>query len=489
MIRALTRDPRNFELSAQAELLLYCAREAQVMNELVRPALARGDTVLVDRSFLTPIVLGLARGLSQQDCEAAARLASAGVEPDLTLVFDVHPRTSRLRKRIERIRTHTLGDSGRKGLAGSAFKERVRDSYSRLAAERGYPLFHVERATPEELAARVVRVVQYGAGASTGETAIDAEPRWLMPEGASFQDAIDALPLAEALFFGEELIAARGLRERALATEPALTAFTLDADDPLRERLYQLEPQYALAGLVGKPLAADDLRLRVAEVAPAASLHALRGLADDASDALRARFLNDHPDAVLESLAGRDDARAWQLRERVWNACNDHTRALTLMGCADPRSHQLRRALFERDPTLGLVSLRGTRSDAGDAWLARTKQHAPKLVLAALSGRRDDFAYRIRDELFEVGREVIDTVRRLPDEAAFALRERAMPRWASTVAHSLLGLPESARVKSLRERCRAAGERDLHVQRRILLLEEHALRPSWAQQHAVDSES
>jgi hypothetical protein len=92
-------------------------------------------------------------------------------------------------------------------------------------------------------------------------------------------------------------------------------------------------------------------------------------------------------------------------------------------------------------------------------------------------------------ELFEVGREVIDTVRRLPDEPAFALRERAMPRWASTVAHSLLGLPDSARVKSLRERCRAAGERDLHVQRRILLLEEHALRPSWAQQHALDCES
>ena len=49
MIRQLTRDPRNYMLSPQAELLLYCAREAQVMNELVRPALARGETVLVDR--------------------------------------------------------------------------------------------------------------------------------------------------------------------------------------------------------------------------------------------------------------------------------------------------------------------------------------------------------------------------------------------------------------------------------------------------------
>src|SRR5262245_62711376 len=65
-IRQLTRDPRNFELSARAEMLLYCAREAQVMHELVAPALARGETVLVDRSFLTPVVLGMARGLSRQ---------------------------------------------------------------------------------------------------------------------------------------------------------------------------------------------------------------------------------------------------------------------------------------------------------------------------------------------------------------------------------------------------------------------------------------
>src|SRR4051812_11136611 len=130
MIRQLTRDPRNYELSARAELLLYCAREAQVMSELVQPALRRGETVLVDRSFLTPVVLGIARGLSREDCEGAARLASAAIEPDLTLVFDVHPRTSRLRKRLERIRTHALGDTGRKGIAGSGFKERVRDTYA-----------------------------------------------------------------------------------------------------------------------------------------------------------------------------------------------------------------------------------------------------------------------------------------------------------------------------------------------------------------------
>lgn len=189
MIRQLTRDPRNYILSAQAELLLYCAREAQVMNELVKPALLRGETVLTDCSFLTPVVLGMARGLKQEECEAAARLASSGIEPDLTLVFDVHPRTSRLRKRLERVRTHTLGEGGRKGLAGSAFKERVRDGYAVIAETRRYPMFHVERATPKQMAERVVRVVMEGPNTSTDEGPLDAEPRWLSPPGVSFLEA------------------------------------------------------------------------------------------------------------------------------------------------------------------------------------------------------------------------------------------------------------------------------------------------------------
>lgn len=479
MIRQLTRDPRNFELSAQAELLLYCAREAQVMNELVRPALARGETVLVDRTFLTPVVLGMARGLAQADCEAAARLASANQEPDLTLIFDVHPRTSRLRKRLERIRTHAIEESGRKGLAGSAFKERVRDGYTRIALERGYPLFHVERATPDQLAQRVVNVVMHRAG--TGEGPLDAEPRWLVEPDADFVEALDRLPLAEALYLGEGLVATRGLRARALHEEPALVAYTLDPEDPLREQACQLEPEFGLSGLAWRPLSGpDDLRITLSGRAPAASLRALRGVADRLSDDLRARYVVSEPGAVLESLGGRDDDAAWQLREKAWDACDDlHSRAVSLTGCSSPRSHQLRERLFEDNPLLGLTSLRGVQSEAGDAQLLRTRQHAPKLVLSALAGRSDEFAYRLRDQLFETGREVIDTVRRLPDDAAFVLRERAMPRWASTVAHSLLGLEDSPRVRSLYERCRTVGSRDLHVLRRLALLDEQAHRPSW----------
>ena len=482
MIRQLTRDPRNFELSPLAELLLYCAREAQVINELVRPALSRGDTVLLDRSLLTPVVLGMARGLSQEACQSAAKLASGGLEPDLTLVFDVHPRTSHLRKRIERIRTHTLGSGGRKGLTGSAFKERVRDGYLRIAQQRGYPLFHVERATPEQLARRVVRVVLHGAAANQDQTPLDQQPRWLVPTELDLSEALTSMPLGEALFLGEGLIATRALRAQALASEPELTAFTLDEADPLRAAAMEREPEYATRAWHGKPLAVDDLRLALFERAPDAALRSLRGVSSQQSDVLRERYALVAPDAALESLSGRDDERAWQLRERYWEKVDDDARVQTLSGCTQGRSAELRKGLYDKNPLLALDSLRGTHSSQGDEWLAAAKAHAPKLVLSAIAGRTDAFAYRMRQELFDTGREVVDTVRRLSDDDAFALREQALARWPSTVAHSLLGLPPTDRVREMVARCRELGAGDVHVLRRLALLDEQDQAPAWVQE-------
>jgi dTMP kinase len=492
MIRQLTRDPRNFELSPRAELLLYCAREAQVMSELVQPALERGDTVLVDRSFLTPIVLGIARGLAREECESTARLASGGVEPDLTLVFDVHPRTSRLRKRLERVRGHALGDSGRKGLAGSALKERVRELYGKLARERAYPLFHVERATPDQLAARVARVVASGPAAGSGETPLDAEPRWLVPEDWDLARALEAQPPADALYFGEGLIATRALRARALESEPALTAFCLDPEDPLLHAAAEREPEYALGHWIGKPLAPQDPRLALAQGSAEyvrAALLALRNVSDETSDAMRAAHVESAPDAVLLSLAYRDDADAWALRERAWAEAGDEARAQTLQGCASSRAQRRREQVFEKNPILGLSSLRNTRSKLGDKWLEFAANHASKLVLAALSGRDDDFAYALRDHLFESGREIVDTVRRLDDPRAHALRERALSRWPSTVLHSLLGLPRTPRSIEIESQCRQLGAGDIHMLRRAQLLEEYPVRPSWSERPRTIAEA
>jgi hypothetical protein len=249
--------------------------------------------------------------------------------------------------------------------------------------------------------------------------------------------------------------------------------------------LAQRVPEYALRGWMGRPLSgSSDLRLQLLELQPSAAIEALRHVRDAESDAIRERHTASEPSAVLTSLSGRTDERAWQLRAAAWDDADEDAKAVSLVGCADPRAKKLREALFAKSPILGLQSLRGTATAEGDEALQAYAPHAPKLVLAALAGRSDAFAYTLRDALFEHGREVIDTVRRLNDDAAFALRERAVQPWPSTVAHSLLGLPDDPRVRALRERCARLGAGDLHCARRMILLEEQANAPTWTQARA-----
>src|SRR5690606_24152064 len=152
---------------------------------------ARGETVLVDRSFLTPVVLGAyGRGLDRQLCTTMAQAAADGVRTDLTLIFDVHPRTSRIRKRLEKVRTKTLGGGGRKGLAGSGFKERVRDGYLAIAQENAYPVFHAERVGPAVVAERVLAFIEHGKPPSETEGPLDSVPNWRIEPGTSFADGL-----------------------------------------------------------------------------------------------------------------------------------------------------------------------------------------------------------------------------------------------------------------------------------------------------------
>lgn len=481
LVRRLTRDPENYQLSARAELALYCAREAQVLDESVRPALARGETVLIDRSLLTPVVLGCyGRGLDRDDGEAMARAASGGLEPDLTLVFDVHPRTSRLRKRVEKVRAHNDEPGGRKGLMGSALKERVRTGYLALSRERGYPVFHVERASPQELSQRVLAVID-GGRAALKQDASDAEPVWQVDPKMTLSDALEQLPVPVGLYLANGLRVGRALRARSIDTEPALATWSMDAEDPLRQQALDVDPSYALSGLTRKPLDSDDIRLRFVERAPAAAFSSLRFALGGEADALRSAWAEREPSAVLVSLSGREDPFANDLRTRVWKAADSRARAASLVGCNGDDAWKRREHLYERDPILAATTLRGLVSDRGDAWLRHLVPFAAKIVLRCLSGRADDAAYELRNELFESGREVIDTLRHLDDARAWKLRERGVERWPSTVADSLVGLPDGPQVKRMRAMCIDAGAGDLHLARRLCRLDEYADLPAWAQ--------
>jgi len=488
MIRRLTRDRRNLAMDGRTEMLLYCAREAQVLSELVRPALARGETVLMDRSVLTAVVLGTARGVPTQECEDAARVATAGLQPDLTLVFEVQTRTSRLRKKIEKIRNHDRAEGGRKGMGGSGFKSRVRDAYIEIAASHGYPLFHVERATPDELSSRVLPVVFDGADAQGLQTDADRQPRWRGPADWTLQQGLAAQDTAAALFLSNGLICARELRRDALEQEPQLAAWGMDPQDPLRDAAAEVDPGYALRAWRRRPIdGPDDLRLQLMSRAPGPAIEALKHLVGDEVDAIRERHADSEPDAVMRSLTGRMDARAVALRDRCWSDADDASRAAAITHCTDEGARKRRRKLLEKNPVLGMSTMRGLADDETHAAMDAHAEQAAKPVLAALTGRDDDAAYAIRERLWDTGREVVDSIRGLDSDAAWQLRERAVEQHPSTVVHSMLGL-EGPRVAPMRARCESLGAGDVHLLRRVQGLDERPSWPEWARERSADSD-
>ena len=127
-IRHILLDPKH-EVEPLAELLLYEAARAQHTAERLRPALAAGRVVLSERySLATDVYQGLARGLGTGLTRRLSRIATGGLEPDLTFVLDVPDREF---SRRDRARRHD-----RLERESRAFRRRVREGYRRLARGR-----------------------------------------------------------------------------------------------------------------------------------------------------------------------------------------------------------------------------------------------------------------------------------------------------------------------------------------------------------------
>src|SRR6476620_11531590 len=79
---------RASDIEPRAEALLFMASRAQLGEREVRPALERGDVVLLDRFFLSTYAYQIAgHGLPEDEVRAANRFATGGLAPDLTLLF------------------------------------------------------------------------------------------------------------------------------------------------------------------------------------------------------------------------------------------------------------------------------------------------------------------------------------------------------------------------------------------------------------------
>lgn len=144
-----------------AELLLYAADRAQHVRALLLPALAAGRVVLSDRyADATVAYQGAGRGFEPSLVDEVTSIATGGLKPDLTLLFDLSVAESSERSRL---RT-TAGDGERSfdrlELETEIFHTRVRDAYLKIAAAEPERVRIVDaRLSVEEIHAHVVNIV------------------------------------------------------------------------------------------------------------------------------------------------------------------------------------------------------------------------------------------------------------------------------------------------------------------------------------------
>ena len=148
-IRALVLDPENSEMASECELLLFEASRAQLVRQVIEPALARGAVVVCDRFYDSTFAYQAAgRSLAEQTIRAANALGSCGVAPDRTLVLDMDTDAALARA--------TRDGADRMEAEGVAFQRRVREGYLRLVTEEPRRVRRVDATgTVEEVAGRL----------------------------------------------------------------------------------------------------------------------------------------------------------------------------------------------------------------------------------------------------------------------------------------------------------------------------------------------
>lgn len=127
-IRNILLDPANTSMSSRTELFLYEAARAQVVEEIIAPALERGVTVLCDRYYdSTTAYQGYGRGLDIEVIDRLNKAAVQGIVPERTIVLDTDPHLGLKRA------TKNGTDADRLEQEQLAFHERVREGFASLA--------------------------------------------------------------------------------------------------------------------------------------------------------------------------------------------------------------------------------------------------------------------------------------------------------------------------------------------------------------------
>jgi len=145
-IRDILHDTKNERMSPRAELLLYNASRAQIVDEAIRPHLEAGGLVICDRFFdSTMAYQGYGHGLDLNVLRTIVEFATGGLRPDLTLYLDISPEEG-IQRRLSAL--DKGGEWTRLDAMGQAFHNRVRDGYHQLIAAEPERWVKIDAAQP-----------------------------------------------------------------------------------------------------------------------------------------------------------------------------------------------------------------------------------------------------------------------------------------------------------------------------------------------------
>lgn len=151
LIRGLLKDENDDPPCSRSELLLFLAARAQLVRNVISPALAAGKWVISDRfSDSTLAYQGYGRGLPLDLIRSVNDFACEGLKPDLTLLLEVTAATSVARMRGREAATNTAAD--RIERAGDEFHARLREGFRELAAREPARIVTIDaNGSPDEV--------------------------------------------------------------------------------------------------------------------------------------------------------------------------------------------------------------------------------------------------------------------------------------------------------------------------------------------------
>ena len=143
------------EMCDNTELLLYAAARAQLVHEVIRPALEEGNAVICDRFVESSVVYqGIGRGLGIDTVYAVNEYALQGLRPQLTILLDLDAEEGLRRKKNQ-------AELDRMEAAGIEFHKKVAEGYRTLAERDPARIMRISATLPkEEIHARIVEEIE-----------------------------------------------------------------------------------------------------------------------------------------------------------------------------------------------------------------------------------------------------------------------------------------------------------------------------------------